>query len=151
MISLSNRSPTSRDHRSRINDNPLLLLQPRRIKRFLSRATLVQNARLAYGGGLRWYKKKKKEGREEGTRRVQSKDDEEGRKEYGIFKGDARVEGRGKESVAEWIKEEKEDLLPGAEWGCGSCVLRVEQWAGMEIIRVNGAFENLPRILGTWR
>lgn len=37
---------------------------------------------------------------EEGTRRV-SKDDEEGRKEYGIFKGDARVEGRGKESVAE--------------------------------------------------
>lgn len=53
MISLSNRSPTSRDHRSRINDNPLLLLQPRRIKRFLSRATLVQNARLAYGGGAR--------------------------------------------------------------------------------------------------
>lgn len=30
-----------------------------------------------------------------------SKDDEEGRKEYGIFKGDARMEGRGKESVAE--------------------------------------------------
>lgn len=41
-----------------------------------------------------------REGREGGTRRV-SKDVEEGRKEYGIFKGDARVEGRERENVAE--------------------------------------------------
>lgn len=41
-----------------------------------------------------------RKGGEGGTRRV-SKDVEEGRKEYGIFKGDARVEGRERENVPE--------------------------------------------------